>query len=136
MIEHMKSCAARWPLYGQCFRRHDRHDDAGSPREQFAVSPRQVFGQYGLFKSELFAGGRHEALITPCSARTCGKMAGAIMALSKLFYRAKLNFKVNVDSDLMLLFLKFYSPGQRSQRTHAGRKSAPIQIRRRRVTGN
>ncbi|MDP1558443.1 MAG: TonB-dependent receptor [Nitrosomonas sp.] len=81
------------------------------PLEKFALTPRQVFGQYGYFKSEIFAGGRENnfdyglfgSRLQQNGWRDHSKM-------ETLFSQAKLNFQMSADSDLMLLFRKFYSP--------------------------
>ncbi|MCB1948541.1 MAG: TonB-dependent receptor [Burkholderiales bacterium] len=82
-----------------------------APQERFMVSPRQVFGQYGLFKSELFAGGRHERLdYTVFGSHLQQNGWRDHSNVQNYFSQARLNFKISDDSDLMLLFRKFYSP--------------------------
>ncbi len=81
------------------------------PQERFVVSPRQVFGQYGLFKSELFAGGRygqHDYTLFGSHLQQNGWRDHS--NVHNYFTQAKLNFKLNDNSDLMVLFRKFYSP--------------------------
>lgn len=79
--------------------------------ERFALSPRQVFGQYGLFKSELFAGGRHQRFDYTVFGSHLQKNGWRDhSAVQNYFSQARLNFKISDDSDLMLLFRKFYSP--------------------------
>ena len=82
-----------------------------APQERFVVSPRQVFGQYGLFKSELFAGGRNERFdYTVFGSHLQQNGWRDHSTVQNFFSQARLNFKVSDDSDLMLLFRKFYSP--------------------------
>lgn len=115
MIEHME--IVRGPLaslYGNASGGMIGMTTLEAPRERFAVSPRQVFGQYGLFKSELFAGGRHERFdYTVFGSHLQQNGWRDHSAVENYFTQAKLNFKVNDDSDLMLLFRKFYSPEAR-----------------------
>ncbi|SER21490.1 iron complex outermembrane recepter protein [Nitrosomonas sp. Nm51] len=85
-----------------------------APQERFMVSPRQVFGQYGLFKSELFAGGRHERFdYTVFGSHLQQNGWRDHSNVQNYFSQARLNFRINDDSDLMLLFRKFYSPEAR-----------------------
>ncbi|HNP26038.1 MAG TPA: TonB-dependent receptor [Nitrosomonas sp.] len=82
-----------------------------APDERFVLAPRQVFGQYGLFKSELFAGGRHERFdYTVFGSHLQQNGWRDHSNVQNYFSQAKLNFKVGDDADLMLLFRKFYSP--------------------------
>jgi iron complex outermembrane receptor protein len=82
-----------------------------APAEKFVIMPRQVVGQYGYLKSELFVGGRQ------------GKFGYSFFgshlqqdgwrdhsAMQNTFSQAKLNFQTSIDSDLMVVFRQFYSP--------------------------
>lgn len=82
-----------------------------APQEGFLISPRQVFGQYGLLKSELFAGGKHERFdYTVFGSHLQQNGWRDHSNVQNFFSQAKINFKISDDSDLMLLFRKFYSP--------------------------
>lgn len=115
MIEHME--IVRGPLaslYGNASGGMIGMTTLEAPRERFAMSPRQVFGQYGLFKSELFAGGRHERFdYTVFGSHLQQNGWRDHSTVENYFTQAKLNFRVSDDSDLMLLFRKFYSPEAR-----------------------
>lgn len=112
MIEHME--VVRGPLaslYGNASGGMIGMTTLEAPREGFVVSPRQVFGQYGLFKSELFAGGRQERYdYTVYNSHLQQNGWRDHSNVENYFSQAKLNFRVSDDSDLMLLFRKFYSP--------------------------
>ncbi len=83
----------------------------GAPREKLALSPRQVFGQYGYFKSELFAGGRQENYdYTLFGSHMQQRGWRAHSNVQNFFTQAKMNFNTGDDSDLMVVFRKFYSP--------------------------
>ncbi|WP_292918334.1 TonB-dependent receptor family protein [Nitrosomonas sp.] len=82
-----------------------------APNEKFAIIPRQVFGVFGYTKSELFMGGRQ--------SRFGYSFYGSHLqqdgwrnhsAMQNTFSQAKLNFQINHNSDLMLVFREFYSP--------------------------
>lgn len=82
-----------------------------APPEKFVVMPRQVFGQYGYLKSELFMGGR--------SGNFGYSVFGSHLqqdgwrnqsAMQNTLFQTKLNFKTSEDSDLMLVLREFYSP--------------------------
>lgn len=85
-----------------------------SPREKFALMPRQVFGQYGYSKSEIFAGGSEKNFdygvfgshLQQDGWRDHSQMQNTLS-------QAKINFRTGSDSDLMLLVRKFYSPEAR-----------------------
>ncbi|MBX3640017.1 MAG: TonB-dependent receptor [Nitrosomonas sp.] len=115
MIEHME--IVRGPLaslYGNASGGMIGMTTLEAPRERFAMSPRQVFGQYGLFKSELFAGGRHERFdYTVFGSHLQQNGWRDHSTVENYFTQAKLNLRVSDDSDLMLLFRKFYSPEAR-----------------------
>lgn len=112
MIDNME--VVRGPLaslYGNASGGMISMTTLSAPREGFVVSPRQVFGQYGLFKSELFAGGRHERFdYTVFGSHLQQNGWRDHSNVENYFSQAKLNFRVSDDSDLMLLFRKFYSP--------------------------
>lgn len=83
----------------------------GVPREKLVLTPRQVFGQYGLFKSELFAGGRQERFdYTLFGSHLQQRGWRDHSNVQNFFSQAKFNFKTSDDSDLMVLFREFYSP--------------------------
>ncbi len=115
MIEHME--IVRGPLaslYGNASGGMIGIMTLEAPHERFAVSPRQVFGQYGLFKSELFTGGRYERFnYTVFGSHLQQNGWRDHSVVKNYFTQAKLNFRINDDSDLMLLFRKFYSPEAR-----------------------
>ena len=82
-----------------------------APPEKFVIMPRQVFGQYGYLKSELFMGGR--------SGNFGYSLFGSHLqqdgwrdhsATQNTSSQAKLNFQPGDNSDLMLVFREFYSP--------------------------
>ncbi|MBX3628746.1 MAG: TonB-dependent receptor [Nitrosomonas sp.] len=131
MIEHME--IVRGPLaslYGNASGGMIGMTTLEAPRERFAMSPRQVFGQYGLFKSELFAGGRHERFdYTVFGSHLQQNGWRDHSTVENYFTQAKLNFRVSDDSDLMLLFRKFYSPEARDPGalTSAEVRAAPKQ---------
>jgi iron complex outermembrane recepter protein len=82
-----------------------------APPEKFVVMPRQVFGQYGYLKSELFMGGRQGNFgysLYGSHLQQDGWRDHS--AMQNTFSQAKLNFKTSDDSDLMLVFREFYSP--------------------------
>ncbi len=82
-----------------------------APPEKFVVMPRQVFGQYGYLKSELFMGGRQGNFgysLYGSHVQQDGWRDHS--AMQNTFSQAKLNFKTSDDSDLMLVFREFYSP--------------------------
>ena len=82
-----------------------------APDEKFVFSPRQVFGQYGYFKSELFTGGRHNNFdYTLFGSHMQQRGWRAHSNVQNFFSQAKLNFKTSDNADLMLVFRKFYSP--------------------------
>ncbi|SES76409.1 iron complex outermembrane recepter protein [Nitrosomonas marina] len=82
-----------------------------APQERFMASPRQVFGQYGLFKSELFAGGSYDQFdYTLFGSHLQQNGWRDHSNVQNYFSQARMNFKVGNDSDLMLIFRKFYSP--------------------------
>lgn len=82
-----------------------------SPPEKFVLSPRQVFGQYGFFKSELFAGGRHDNFdYTMFGSHMQQRGWRNHSNVQNFFSQAKLNFQTSDNADVMFLFRKFYSP--------------------------
>ena len=82
-----------------------------APPEKFVIMPRQVFGQYGYLKSELFMGGRNGNFgYSLYSSHTQQDGWRDHSAMQNTFTQAKLNFQTSVNSDLMLVFREFYSP--------------------------
>lgn len=82
-----------------------------APPEKFVVMPRQVFGQYGYLKSELFLGGRNGNFgysIFGSHLQQDGWRDQS--AMQNTLFQTKLNFKTSEDSDLMLVLREFYSP--------------------------
>lgn len=112
MIEHME--IVRGPLaslYGNASGGMIGMTTREAPNEKFVISPRQVFGQYGLFKSELFASGRQERFdYTVFGSHLQQNGWRDHSNVENYFTQARLNFKVGDNADLMLLFRKFYSP--------------------------
>lgn len=82
-----------------------------APREKFVIMPRQVFGQYGYLKSELFMGGSRGNLgYSVFGSHLQQEGWRDHSAMQNIFSQAKLNFKTSADSDLMVVFREFYSP--------------------------
>jgi iron complex outermembrane receptor protein len=82
-----------------------------APPEKFVIMPRQVFGQYGYLKSELFMGGRQGNFgysLYGSHLQQDGWRDHS--AMQNTFSQAKLNFQTSADSDLMLVLREFYSP--------------------------
>lgn len=82
-----------------------------APPEKFVVMPRQVFGQYGYLKSELFLGGRNGNFgysVFGSHLQQDGWRDQS--AMQNTLFQTKLNFKTSEDSDLMLVLREFYSP--------------------------
>lgn len=82
-----------------------------APQEKFVIMPRQVLGQYGYLKSELFMGGRNENFgysLFGSHLQQDGWRNHS--AMQNTFSQAKLNFQTRSNSDLMLAFREFYSP--------------------------
>ncbi|MBA2484088.1 MAG: TonB-dependent receptor [Nitrosomonas sp.] len=83
----------------------------GAPAEKFALEPRQVFGQFGYFKSEIYAGGREENFdYSLFGSRLQQKGWRDHSNVENYYSQLKLNYQTDTDSDWMLLFRKFYSP--------------------------
>lgn len=83
----------------------------GGPDEKLVLEPRQVFGQFGYFKSEIYAGGRKENFdYSMFGSRLQRKGWRNHNSVENYSSQLKLNFQTNTDSDWMLLFRKFYSP--------------------------
>ena len=82
-----------------------------APNEKFAMEPRQAFGQFGYFKSEIHTGGRKENFeYSMFGSRLQQEGWRNHSNVENYFSQLKLNFKTDTDSDWMLLFRKFYSP--------------------------
>ncbi len=82
-----------------------------APPKKFVVMPRQVFGQYGYLKSELFIGGRTGNFgysVFGSHLQQDGWRDQS--AMQNTLFQTKLNFKTSEDSDLMLVLREFYSP--------------------------
>lgn len=82
-----------------------------APNEKFVIMPRQVFGEYGYTKSELFMGGRQGGFgysLYGSHLQQHGWRDHS--AMQNTFSQAKLNFQPSANSDLMLVFREFYSP--------------------------
>lgn len=82
-----------------------------APQEKFVIMPRQVLGQYGYLKSELFMGGRNGNFgysLFGSHLQQDGWRNHS--AMQNTFSQAKLNFQTRSNSDLMLAFREFYSP--------------------------
>lgn len=85
-----------------------------SPREKFAITPRQIFGQYGYFKSEIFAGGREKNFDYGLFGSHLQQKGWRNHSqMQNIFSQAKFYFQTSANSDLMVLFRKFYSPESR-----------------------
>ena len=83
----------------------------GAPDKKFVLEPRQVFGQFGYFKSEIYAGGREENFdYSMFGSRLAQKGWRNHSSVENYFSQLKLNFQTDTDSDWMFLFRKFYSP--------------------------
>ncbi len=81
-----------------------------APNEKFTVTPRQVFGQFGLFKSELFAGGQNGRFgYGLFGSHLQQKGWRDHSRVENVFSQLKLNYQTNNGSDWMLLLRKFYS---------------------------
>ena len=82
-----------------------------APKETFVIMPRQVFGQYGYLKSELFMGGsRGDLGYSFFGSHMQQDGWRDHSAVQNIFSQAKLNFRTSADSDLMVVFREFYSP--------------------------
>ncbi|HLP81845.1 MAG TPA: TonB-dependent receptor [Nitrosomonas sp.] len=82
-----------------------------APKEAFVIMPRQVIGQYGYLKSELFMGGSNGNVgysVFGSHLQQNGWRDHS--AMQNMFSQAKLNFRTSANSDLMLVFREFYSP--------------------------
>lgn len=100
-----------------------------SPREKFAITPRQVFGQYGYFKSEIFAGGSEKHFDYSLFGSHLQQRGWRDHSqMQNIFSQAKMNFQTSANSDLMVLFRKFYSPESRDP---GGLTSAQVRSNRR-----
>lgn len=85
-----------------------------SPREKFAITPRQVFGQYGYFKSEILAGGSEKNFDYGLFGSHLQQRGWRDHSqMQNIFSQGKFNFQTSTNSDLMVLFRKFYSPESR-----------------------
>jgi len=100
-----------------------------SPREKFAITPRQIFGQYGYFKSEIFAGGREKNFDYGLFGSHLQQKGWRNHSqMQNIFSQAKFYFQTSANSDLMVLFRKFYSPESRDP---GGLTSAQVRSNRR-----
>lgn len=100
-----------------------------SPQEKFAITPRQVFGQYGYFKSEIFAGGHEKNFDYGLFGSHLQQRGWRDHSqMQNIFSQAKFNFQTSANSDLMVLFRKFYSPESRDP---GGLTSAQVRSNRR-----
>ncbi len=100
-----------------------------SPREKFAITPRQVFGQHGYFKSEIFAGGREKNFDYGLFGSHLQQKGWRNHSqMQNIFSQAKFNFQTSANSDLMVLFRKFYSPESKDP---GGLTSAQVRSNRR-----
>lgn len=82
-----------------------------APQGRFTATPRQVFGQFGQFKSEIHAGGRSESIDYGWFGSYLRQLGWrAHSKTENLFSQLKLNFMTSDDTDWMLIFRKFYSP--------------------------
>ncbi len=82
-----------------------------APSEKFVIMPRQVFGQYGYLKSELFMGGRlGKFSYTVFGSHLQQEGWRDHSAMQNTNSQVKLNFQTSDRSDLMLVFREFYSP--------------------------
>ncbi|GJL73568.1 MAG: TonB-dependent receptor [Nitrosomonas sp.] len=103
----------------------------GAPREKFAIEPRQVFGQFGYFKSEIYAGGREDNFdYSMFGSRLQRNGWRNHNRVENYFSQFKFNVQTDTDSDWMMLFRSFYSPesqdpgGLTSAQVNADRKQA------------
>lgn len=82
-----------------------------SPREKFESTLRQVFGQYGYLKSELYAGGRLKNFDYGLFGSYLHQNGWRNhSSMENLFSQVKLNIQTSSDSDWMVLLHEFYSP--------------------------
>lgn len=82
-----------------------------APPGKLELSPRQVFGEFGYFKTELFAGGRGDSLeYTGFASRLRQNGWRDHSKMENVFTQFKLDFQTGTDSDWMVLFRKFHSP--------------------------
>ncbi len=82
-----------------------------APQGRLTVIPRQVFGQFGQFKSEIHAGGRGEFIDYGWFGSYLQQRGWRNHSRAEnLFSQLKLNFMGSDDADWMLVFRKFYSP--------------------------
>ncbi len=82
-----------------------------APSEQLAIMPRQVIGQFGYLKSELFLGGSKGSVqYSLYSSHLQQDGWRDFSGMQNTFTQAKLNIKTGNDSDLMWVFREFYSP--------------------------
>ncbi|HQU98159.1 MAG TPA: TonB-dependent receptor [Nitrosomonas sp.] len=82
-----------------------------APYEKLVIMPRQVFGQYGYLKSEMFMGGRNGNFsYTLFGSHLQQEGWRDHSAMQNTNSQIKLNFQTSDRSDLMLVFREFYSP--------------------------
>lgn len=132
LIEHME--ILRGPsasLFGNASGGMINITTRSAPHEKFVLEPRQVFGQFGYFKSEIYAGGREKDFdYNIFGSRLQQKGWRNHSNVENYFSQLKLNFQTDTDSDWMILFRKFYSPeskdpgGLTSAQVHANPKQA------------
>ncbi|CAI2718013.1 TonB-dependent receptor family protein [Nitrospina watsonii] len=101
--------------------------------DRLELAPRQVFGAFGYFKSELWAGKREPDFDYGWFASRLQQTGWRDNSrMENLFTQLKLNFWSGADSDWMVLFRKFHSPLTedpggltRSQAQNNPRQAAP-----------
>jgi iron complex outermembrane recepter protein len=82
-----------------------------APHERLAIVPRQVFGQFGQFKSEIHAGGRGELFDYGWFGSYLRQRGWRDHSeVENFFSQLKLNYLASDDADWMLVFRKFHSP--------------------------
>ncbi|SDY40882.1 TonB-dependent receptor family protein [Nitrosomonas halophila] len=81
------------------------------PHAGWVIAPRQVFGQFGQFKSEIYTGGRSQLLDYGWFGSYLRQRGWRDHSETEnLFSQLKLNYLSGDDADWMLVFRKFYSP--------------------------
>lgn len=82
-----------------------------APSEQLVIMPRQVIGQFGYLKSELFMGGSKDNVNYSLYGSHLQQDGWRdFSAMQNTFSQAKLHVRTGSDSDLMLVLREFYSP--------------------------
>lgn len=81
------------------------------PSDGLELAPRQVFGSFGYFKTELWAGKQDRGFDYGLFASRLGQTGWRDHSrMENLFAQLKFNVYSGMDSDWMVLFRKFHSP--------------------------